>query len=256
MMSNTLQFTNEIQYFWILLVFITIMAILYSSVGHGGASGYLAIMTIWGLSPIEMRPAALTMNIAVTCWLLHRVKAIRILWNPLFWPIAVTSTPFALIGGFIEIHSTLHNSILAVVLMFSAWKLQSRAGKSAIQIIIPNRKVLMLVGAILGFLAGLTGIGGGIFLSPLLILFSWCTIRDSTSIVAGVILLNSIAGLTGYFLGDGQWPISSGWLVLAAIVGSFLGSELAHSRASSSMLHRLLALVLMVASIKLLVGVV
>ena len=85
MMSNTLQFTNEIQYFWILLVFITIMATLYSSVGHGGASGYLAIMTIWGLSPTEMRPAALTMNIAVTCWLLHRVKAIRILWNPLFW---------------------------------------------------------------------------------------------------------------------------------------------------------------------------
>ena len=251
MISDTFQLTNEIQYLWLLFVFITIMATLYSSVGHGGASGYLAVMAIWGLSPLEMRPAALTMNIAVTCWLLYRAKAIRMVRNPLFWPIAITSTPFALIGGFVEIYSSLHNSILAIVLIFSAWKLLSKGNVPATQRI-PSRNVLMFLGAILGFLAGLTGIGGGIFLSPLLVLFRWCSIRESTSCVAGVILLNSIAGLTGYFLGDGQWPSGSGWLILAAIFGSFLGGELTYSRASSKLLHRILALVLVIASIKLL----
>ena len=116
----------------------------------------------------------------------------------------------------------------------------------------PNRYLVAALGALLGFAAGLTGIGGGVYLSPLLVLTGWCSIRASAVLAAGFILLNSLAGLGGYWLSAQVWPTGSGWLVLAALAGSLIGAELATHRASSRALQMLLALVLAVAALKML----
>ena len=115
----------------------------------------------------------------------------------------------------------------------------------------PDLIVIVLVGAILGFSAGLTGIGGGVFLSPILLIFGWCTIRQSTAVAAGFILLNSIGGLAGYIASDQSWPMGAGWLVIAAFVGCLFGGELASHRASSLTLQKLLAAVLAIAAVKM-----
>ena len=111
---------------------------------------------------------------------------------------------------------------------------------------------MVALGALLGFAAGLTGIGGGVYLSPILVLTGWCSIRASAVLAAGFILLNSLAGLGGYWLSAQVWPTGSGWLVLAALAGSLIGAELATHRASSRALQMLLALVLAVAALKML----
>jgi uncharacterized membrane protein YfcA len=119
------------------------------------------------------------------------------------------------------------------------------------QIQLPALWLVLTVGALLGFSAGLTGIGGGVFLSPILLIFGWCSIRQSTAVAAGFILLNSIAGLAGYVVSEQPWPLGTGWLMLAAFVGCLLGAELASHRASSNVLRKLLAGVLIIAAGKM-----
>jgi uncharacterized membrane protein YfcA len=115
----------------------------------------------------------------------------------------------------------------------------------------PELKITLLLGAALGFAAGLTGIGGGVFLSPLLLIFGWCSMRQSTAVAAGFILLNSLGGLAGYLVSDQSWPMGTGWLLIAAFIGCLVGAELASHRASSLTLQKLLALVLAIASVKM-----
>ena len=240
------------QYSYILLMAIGLMAVLYSSVGHGGASGYLAAMALWGLLPEEMRPAALLMNIVVTSWLLFRFQPYKLMPYKLFWPLVIASTPLAFIGGVIKIDAEAYRLLVGVMLLLAAVRMLM-INKAAESIQQPTMIAVLLVGAILGFSAGLTGIGGGVFLSPILLIFGWCSIRQSTAVAAGFILLNSIGGLAGYIVSDQSWPIGAGWLVIAALAGCLFGGELAAHRASSLTLQKLLAAVLAIAAVKMVV---
>ena len=240
------------QYSYILLMAIGLMAVLYSSVGHGGASGYLAAMALWGLMPEEMRPAALLMNIVVTSWLLYRFQPYKLMPYKLFWPLVIASTPLAFVGGLIKIDAEAYRLLVGVMLLLAAVRMLM-INKAAESIQQPTMIAVLLVGAILGFSAGLTGIGGGVFLSPILLIFGWCTIRQSTAVAAGFILLNSIGGLAGYIVSDQSWPMGAGWLVIAALAGCLFGGELAAHRASSLTLQKLLAAVLAIAAVKMVV---
>jgi uncharacterized membrane protein YfcA len=251
-MPVVLETIFSFQYSFILLMAIGLMAVLYSSVGHGGASGYLAAMALWGLLPEEMRPATLLMNIVVTSWLLFRFQPYKLMPYKLFWPLVIASTPLAFVGGLIKIDAEAYRLLVGVMLLLAAVRMLmiNKAAESTHQ---PTMIVVLLVGAILGFSAGLTGIGGGVFLSPILLIFGWCTIRQSTAVAAGFILLNSIGGLAGYIVSDQSWPMGAGWLVIAALAGCLFGGELAAHRASSLTLQKLLAAVLAIAAVKMVV---
>ena len=238
------------QYSYFLLAAIALMAVLYSSVGHGGASGYLAAMALWGLAPEEMRPAALMMNIVVTTWLLTRFQPYKLMPYRLFWPLVIASTPLAFVGGLVSISAESYRLVLGVVLVLAAGRMLM-IPKATLATNEPALLTIVLVGGVLGFLAGLTGIGGGVFLSPILLVFGWCSIRQSTAVAAGFILLNSLAGLAGYVASDQSWPMGTGWLVMAALAGCLVGGELASHRASSWTLQKLLAAVLIIAGSKM-----
>lgn len=241
-------FATEYSY-W-LLAAIALMAVLYSSVGHGGASGYLAAMALWGLAPEEMRPAALAMNIIVTSWLLYRFQPYKLMPYKLFWPLVIVSTPAAFIGGLWKINALSYHLLVGVLMALAALRMLVSA-KPVEQVDMPAHWLLITVGFFLGLSAGLTGIGGGVFLSPLLLIFGWCTVRQSTAVAAGFILLNSIGGLSGYMLSGQPWPLGTGWLMLVAFFGCLLGAEIASHRATPITLRKLLAAVLMIAAGKM-----
>jgi uncharacterized membrane protein YfcA len=229
---------------------IVVAAILYSSVGHGGASGYLAVMALFGLEPALMKPAALTMNIFVTVLVLSRLnKAGHFNWR-LFTPFVITSMPMAFFGGAYTINSSLYKIIVGIALLLAVLRMVWRSHDNY-ELHVPSIPVAMTVGGVLGFISGLTGVGGGIFLSPLLLLFHWTDMRGSAAIAAGFILLNSLAGLAGYATTGQPWPEGITILVVAALVGGIIGSELNVRRLAPVQLRKALAIVLVIAGIKI-----
>ena len=236
----------------ILTILILAAAILYSAVGHAGASGYLAAMALMGLSPDVMKPSALCLNIIVaTIGTAKFARAGHFSW-PIFWPFAATSIPFAFWGGAIRLPYHYYKTIVGLVLLYSAVRL----GYSAIKKQpfetrrLPVLAALVAGGAI-GFLAGLTGVGGGIFLSPLLVLMHWADMRRTAAVSAAFILVNSIAGLAGNLASVRFLPPQITIWALAAALGGFVGSELGSRRVAPTALRYLLALVLIVAGCKM-----
>ena len=240
------------QYSYWLLAAIALMAVLYSSVGHGGASGYLAAMALWGLAPEEMRPAALSMNIVVTSWLLYRFQPYKLMPYQLFWPLVIVSTPAAFVGGLWKINALSYHLLVGLLMALAAIRMIISA-KPVESVVQPPRWLLLAVGVLLGLSAGLTGIGGGVFLSPILLIFGWCTVRQSAAVAAGFILLNSIGGLAGYMVSGQSWPLGSGWMMLAAFAGCLLGAEIASHRGTPVTLRKLLAAVLLIAAAKMII---
>lgn len=230
---------------------ILLAAILYSAVGHGGASGYLAVMALLGTAPTEMRPAALVLNVFVaSIATLQFARAGHFRWA-LFLPFAVTSIPAAYLGGRIELPGTTYRVLVGVVLVLSAGRflLSLRAEDAALRS--PPLPMALATGAALGFLAGLTGVGGGIFLSPLLILAGWATIRATAATSAAFILVNSVAGLAGQASQLSHLPVPIGWWIVAAVAGGMIGAHLGSGVLSGPALRRSLALVLVLAGTKL-----
>jgi hypothetical protein len=236
-----------------LSLLILLAAALYSSVGHGGASGYLAAMALFGLAPAQMKPTALCLNILVASIATFRFyRAGRFSW-PLFWPFAVASIPLAYVGGAITLPTTVYKQIVGVTLLYAAVRLffftQAKADAAA------ERSVpfawAILLGALIGFLSGLTGVGGGIFLSPLLLLLGWADTRRTAGVSAAFILVNSIAGLLGNFGSVQTLPRALPYFALAAVVGGLAGSEFGSRRLAGVTIRRLLALVLVVAGVKM-----
>ncbi|MBA2292128.1 MAG: sulfite exporter TauE/SafE family protein [Gemmatimonadales bacterium] len=230
---------------------ILLAATLYSAVGHGGASGYLAVMVLIGTAPTEMRPAALVLNVFVaSIATMQFARAGHFRWA-LFLPFAVTSIPAAYLGGRIELPGTTYRVLVGVVLVLSAGRflLSLRAEDTARRS--PPLPIALAAGAALGFLAGLTGVGGGIFLSPLLILTGWATIRATAATSAAFILVNSVAGLAGQASQLSDLPEPIGWWIVAAVAGGMIGARLGSGILSSPALRRSLALVLVLAGTKL-----
>src|SRR5438874_8438632 len=204
---------------------IAVIAFLYSSVGHAGASGYIATMTLFGLAATVIRPTALVLNVLVaTIGSVQFWRAGHFSWK-LFWPFALLSVPAAYLGGYIQPSASILRILIGAVLLFSAARLIFRRSNPA-EVTSPSKPTAIGVGAGLGFLSGLTGTGGGIFLTPLLLFCGWAHIRQAAAVSALFILVNSVAGLVGYFTRVRSVPSLGLILAAAAVIGGALGSHL------------------------------
>jgi len=236
----------------ILTALIFVAALLFSSVGHAGASGYLAAMALVGISPAMMKPAALTLNILVA--VIATTKYCRVgaySWH-LFWPFALASIPLAYLGGTLTLPGHIYKPLVGAVLIYAAWRSFSTAHQPA-QVITarPHISMLLLAGAALGFLSGLTGVGGGIFLSPLLLFFRWAEVKIISGIAAAFILVNSVAGLLGVLASAPTFPSALPYWAVAAIAGGFIGAEYGSKRLANPTIQRILAVVLVIAGAKM-----
>lgn len=234
----------------LLFVAVAIIAFLYSSVGHAGASGYIAVMALFGLAPDIIRPTALVLNILVAIIAsFHFWRAGHFSWK-LFWPFALLSIPAAYLGGYVRLPLAVLRITIGIVLLFSAARLFFRR-RDPDDIAPPARPVAMGVGAGIGFLSGLTGTGGGIFLTPLLLFCHWARTKQASAVSALFILVNSIAGLTGFITAKQSVPTLAITLAAAAIGGGAIGSYLGSRRFPVRTIAILLATVLVVAGCKL-----
>jgi len=229
-------------------------ALLFSSVGHGGASAYLAVMALLGVAPESMRPAALLLNVLVASigvYKFHRAKAFS--WQ-LFWPLAIMSVPMAFVGGLIQLSPQFYKPLVGAALLFAAIQIFRKTRKHALQSNIhePSRPVLFGLGAGLGLLSGLSGIGGGIFLSPILFLLNWAETKVISGVAAAFILANSVSGLMGVLTKQLVLPAYLGYWVVAVLLGGLIGAEFGSKRLTNSSIRRLLALVLVFAGGKML----
>src|SRR6184192_887132 len=233
-----------------LLLAVGVIAFLYSSVGHAGASGYIAIMTLWGLAPNIIRPTALVLNILVAfIGTLQFWRAGHFDWK-LFWPFALLSVPAAYFGGYLQPSASFLKILIGLVLLFSAVRLIFRRFDPP-AVISPSPSTAIGVGAGIGFLSGLTGTGGGIFLTPLLLFCRWAHIRQAAAVSALFILVNSIAGLVGYFSKVHSIPSLGFVLAAAAIIGGTVGSHLGSRRFAVRVISVFLSTVLLIAGTKL-----
>ena len=229
-----------------------VAALLYSSVGHAGASGYLAAMALVGTLPAVMRPTALTLNILVaviSTAKFYRVGAFS--WS-LFWPFALASIPLAYVGGLLTLPGHIYKPIVGLVLLYAAWhSFRTAHQPPQTEITRPPLVVLLAAGAALGFLSGLTGVGGGIFLSPLLLVFRWAEIKVISGISAAFILVNSLAALLGVITSAPAMPSALPYWALAAMTGGYLGAEYGSKRLGNPTIQKLLAVVLAIAGAKM-----
>ena len=226
----------------------------YAAVGHGGASAYIAAMALAGIAPAEMRPIALALNVLVAAlgsWKFHRAGYFR--WR-LFWPFAVVSIPMAYLGGAISLPGHAYKILVGVVLVYAAWQLwlSGKRGEEMREVREPPLGWAMAIGATMGLLAGLTGVGGGIFLSPLLLMLGWAGTKQTSAVAAPFILVNSLAGLAAIFVSkSAALPSYVAILAPAVLVGGWLGAEYGSRRFANPVVRRVLAVVLALAGAKM-----
>lgn len=237
----------------LLIPLIFLSALLFSSVGHGGASAYLATFSLIGMAPASMRPAALCLNVLVASIALYKFYKIDAFNWRLFWPIALTSIPSAFIGGQLTLPNHLYKSLVGLCLLYAAWTIYTQANKVDDVLVKPVKKAILLcLGAGLGFLAGLTGVGGGIFLSPILLFFQWEKTKVISGVSAAFILVNSTSGLLGFLTKSPVLPNGLAWWALAAVLGGLIGAEYGSRKLTNPVIRKILALVLVFAGSKML----
>ena len=237
----------------VVAVLFAAVAVLYSSVGHAGASGYLAVMGLAGVEPGLMRPTALVLNILVASIVVVRfARAGQIDWRALL-PFVVASVPLAFLGGLIVLPGAVYKPLVGVVLLVAAVRFFTTAGRSADDertVRVPAVPAMGIGGGI-GLVSGLTGTGGGIFLTPLLLIVGWAGARQAAGLSSGFILANSLAGLAGNVASVGIMPGTLAIWLPAVAVGGLVGSQLGARRLGPPAIRRALALVLVVAGLKL-----
>ncbi len=237
-----------------LVVLIFLVAMLYASVGHGGASGYLAAMSlVGGYSSAAMSTSALLLNLVVagTAWITFW-RAGHGSW-PLLWPFVVSSVPAALIGGWLPISAQTYRWLLAACLLVAAARLSLPPLRNNERSEGPLVAVALPVGGVIGLISGIVGVGGGIFLSPLMVLLRWADMKRTAAVSAAFIVVNSLAGLAGRMVAGRLMIDSLALLVIAAFAGGVVGSRLGANHFSGVWLRRLLAVVLVIAAGKLVV---
>lgn len=235
--------------FYLLLL---VVAFLYASVGHGGASGYLALMAFYAFSPDTMRPVALLLNVFVS--LIAFIQYYRsgyFQWK-LFWPFALASIPAAFIGGRIHVDEVLYKKILGVLLLISVVKLVITKWQPVKPGQAQHIPASLLIGAVIGLLSGMIGIGGGIILSPVILLLRWADMKQTAAVSALFILVNSVAGLAGLYAKGIHFEPEMGMMAGIAFTGGIAGAWLGATKFDNTMLRSILAVVLVIAAVKLL----
>ena len=237
----------------LLLFYVLLFAIafLYSSVGHGGASGYLALMALFGIAPAVMKPTALMLNLFVAMTSFTYYYRGKYFNGKLFWPLALASVPMAFLGGSMSIHADLYKKLLGVFLLIPIARFLFFRDIKVDQTKQPHIGWLLLIGGTIGFLSGLLGIGGGVILSPILLLLAWTDQKQTAAISALFIFVNSLSGLFGQITKGIHFSPDMITYVIVAFSGGLLGSYFGAIRFQQSAIKFLLALVLMVASLKL-----
>lgn len=227
-------------------------AALYASVGHAGASAYLAVMGLFDFAPGVMKPTALALNtlVAVVASVkFHRAGLFS--WS-LFWPFAVVSIPAAFVGGATMLPARWYDTLVGVVLLYAAvWMFRSSRKPLTGDTHPPRLWAALVAGLAIGFLSGLTGVGGGIFLSPLLLYMGWAETRPTSGVAAPFILVNSVAGLLGHWSSVARLPAEIPVWGIAVVLGGWIGASYGSRRAPAPVLRQLLAVVLVVAGVKL-----
>ena len=238
------------EYIFVLTLFI--IAFFYSSVGHGGASGYLAVMALFGIAPAFMRSTALSLNVFVSAIAFVTYTRAGYFRSRLIMPFLITSIPMAFVGALVKVKPDIYEIILGIFLLFAVARMLFIPGAVSEHPSKPPVLIALLIGATLGFFSGMIGIGGGIILSPILILFHWASVKESAAASAMFIFLNSLAGLLALVQqGLSLEPKLLMWIgagVLGGIAGSYWGS----SRLKPLRLKYVLSAILLLASIKLL----
>ena len=245
---------------WISIICIPLIAFLYASVGHGGASGYLALMTIMGMSQATMKPTALLLNILVS------TIAFLYFWTAgyfkfrLFMLFAAGSIPFSFIGGMIETDPFIYKMILGIFLAIATLKLigvfdiqKKIKSESESQSKSVNIYLAVLIGIVIGFFSGLIGIGGGIILSPVIILLGWGNLKESAAVSALFILVNSLSGFAGQLTTGVEFSTEIIMMAALAAFGGLCGAYYGTFKFNNTVLKKVLACVLLFASIKLLI---
>ncbi len=237
----------------ILLLLLAIIAFLYSSVGHGGASGYLAVMAIAGVAPLMMKPSALVMNLAVSAFSFIGFYRAGHFKFKLFLPFAIGSIPLAYVGGAMTLTDDIYKKILAVTILFSIARMLYQFKGNSQQTREINPVFGILTGGMIGILSGMIGIGGGIILSPVMLLMRWGTIKETAAVSALFIFVNSLSGLYGQMQNGGiHLTENLQYAVAATIIGGLFGSYYGSQRFNVPTLRFLLTIGLSIACLKLL----
>ncbi len=235
--------------FYILLF---LVAFLYASVGHGGASGYLALMALFGIEPEVMKPTALLLNLFVSLTsFIQFYRGKHFNWK-LFLPFAVASVPMAFVGGLITVDAGIYKKILGLLLIVPIVRFLFFSNIKVEDIRKSNFILSVIIGAAIGFLSGLIGIGGGIILSPILLLLKWSDMKQTAAISALFIFVNSLSGLAGQLSKGIHFNPDMYTYVGVAFIGGLCGAYLGALKFNQNILKYLLAIVLAVAAYKLL----
>lgn len=228
-----------------------VVAFLYSSVGHAGASGYIAVMALLGMAPAEIKPIALALNILVASIASFQFWRAGLFCRDLFWPFAIASIPCAWLGGYATLPGHAFQKIAGLVLLYSSYRFFARPplDRESSQ---PSRPGALAAGGCIGLLSGLTGTGGGIFLTPLLLFLHWARPKQAAGVSAPFILVNSMSGLLGNIANTGTLPSFATALLAAAAAGGAIGSFYGSRHLDAAAIKRLLSVVLLIAGLKLL----
>lgn len=238
---------NEIIFYGLLFL----VAFFYASVGHGGASGYLALMALFSITPDVMKPTALLLNLFVSLTsFYHFYRGNYFQWKT-FLPIALASVPMAFIGGMISIDASLYKRLLGFLLILPIFRLLFFKNVPAHELRKPNLLLSIHIGASIGFLSGLIGIGGGIILSPVLLLLKWTDQKQTAAISALFIFVNSLSGLSGQLVKGIRFSNDMAAYVSIAFAGGLLGAYFGARRFNQEAIKYMLSVVLMVAAYKL-----
>ncbi len=241
----------------ILLFALLVIASMYSSVGHGGASGYLAVLSLTAYAandPVWLKQHAWSMNLLVAGIAFFAYKKSGFFDIKLALPFIVASVPAAFIGGYLQVDNTVYDILLSITLVFAGWKLYStKDSHSSVEINkLPPLHIAIVVGFVIGILSGIIGVGGGIFLSPIILLFGWSDPKTTAGISAVFIWVNSFSGLVGSTV-SGQLALDLSTLIpfsIAVLIGGYIGSKFGSEKFSQNSIRNMLVAVMLIAAIR------
>ncbi|HLP35787.1 sulfite exporter TauE/SafE family protein [Lacibacter sp.] len=239
-------------FIYLFYILLFLVAFLYASVGHGGASGYLALMAIFSIAPDVMKPTALLLNLFVSLTsFIQFYRGGYFKWN-LFWPFALLAAPMAYFGGKIEVDAFVYKKILGLLLLIPVVRFFFFSNIQVNELKKVNTGLAVAIGGAIGFLSGLIGIGGGIILSPVLFMLKWANMKQAAAVSALFIFVNSLTGLWGQMEKGIHFTSDMYLYVIIAFAGGLAGAYYGSVKFNQKILKNVLALVLLVAVYKLL----